>query len=110
MSDSLRVPQSGCALNAARKTTKSLSSKVPRSSATDKSRGSELEPHEANRLTRMGVMRTRSVVRTNITEKEEDDKYLHITKKGREGRITSVSFVIRYGRGMCFGEGGDVVF
>lgn len=49
-------------------------------------------------------MRTRSVVRTNITEKEEDDKYLHITKKGREGRITSVSFVIRYGRGMCFGR------
>lgn len=56
MNDSLRVPQSGCALNAARKTTKSLSSKVPRSSATDKRRegGSELEPHEANRLTRMG--------------------------------------------------------
>lgn len=57
-------------------------------------------------------MRTRSVVRTNITEKEEDDKYLHITKKGRERRITSVSFVIRYGRGECVlgGRGVGVVF
>lgn len=49
-------------------------------------------------------MRTRSVVRTNITEKEEDDKYLHITKKGREGRITSVSFVIRIWKGNVFWE------
>lgn len=53
-------------------------------------------------------MRTRSVVRTNITEKEEDDKYLHITKEGREGRITSVSFVIRIWKGNVFRGGREV--